>query len=235
MTNREIFNTYAVCGKLSDDLLDDKYNIDRVLDSDISIKSFIDVYLMYRENSKDIMMYFFRIGDMIIDGFCDDRKFCEDCIEDISKTYKLCIKHIGKFDLLSSIVKLYDNMWVECVGNRNLKGFKSKFRIMIACLIKFQGIDVSSGIILDNKRYSIVEYKSDYSDQRVFKLVDHKTKILSHIIVYDDSSIKFIGMSNNDIRNRKIKEMLRDNNVRLIITLDSVYDKWVKYDYERDN
>ena len=235
MTNREIFNTYVVCGKLSDDLLDDKYNIDRVLDSDISIKSFIDVYLMYRENSKDIMMYFFRIGDMIIDSFYGDRKFCEDCIEDISKTYKLCIKHIGKFDLLSSIVKLYDNMWVECVGNRNLKGFKGKFRIMIACLIKFQGIDVSSGIILDNKRYSIVEYRSDYSDQRVFKLVGHKTKILSHIIIYDDSSIKFIGMSNNDIRNRKIKEMLRDNNVRLIITLDSVYDKWVKYDYERNN
>lgn len=234
MTNREIIDTYVICGKLKSDLIDDKYNVDGILDSDISIKSTIDLCIACKNALKNTFMQLLLINDMIFYTFKDDKEFCSKCINHINEIYMLCIKHIGKFNLSLNLnlANLYSVILSEAPYIREHRD-KNRFMNMIDCMVKFQRIGIDSGIIIDKKRYTIIEYRAVYENQRVFRLSGYKNETINLIVIDNKSEMKFLKEMDKYTRTSKIQDMLRDPNIKLIMALQSVHDNWVKSDYRR--
>lgn len=227
MDNRKLLDTYIVCGAINKNAIDtNKYNLDKILKSDISIKEFLDLYIM--DKNSDILNRLIRVGDIIVDKWGDDRRYCEERIQDIGDTYKLCLKMIGNFRLLPQIERLRNELFTSLLcKHSNKEEYKGKFKIITSNMLKLQLINLDNPIIIDKKKYSIIEKIAKHPEQRVFTLCGYRNDSIS-ILVVRDNGIEFIKEMNTQERKIKLKELRKDKSVQLIITLTNAYeDSWI--------
>lgn len=230
MKNRELLNMYVVCGKIKNDVLSNcKYNLYDVLESDISIKEFLDLYLLHCNDT--VLIYLLRIGSLIVNYWGDDREYCKARIKDIYENYKICLRYISNFNLIYQLKRINDEMVINAVGLKKhidyTKIFKGDFEKLTSCMIKYQRIDLDNPIILNNRRHSIIEDMARHFEQRVFMLNGCKEEAFSIMVVKENDKIEFISEMNTEYKVLRLKELLMDKKVKLVITLTNSYeDSW---------